>query len=87
VIKFILYGFEISDFWICPLILNSHLIKLIKACICFRRKIYNQENARHTAVVHYTRKHLRSALQLLVQFKLFTVVILHICATFEGYCC
>jgi len=60
---------KFSDFWLCPLILNSHLIK---ACICFRRKFCNQQNARHTAVVHYTRKHLRYALQLLVNFKLFS---------------
>jgi len=57
-----------SDFWLCPLILNSHSIK---ACICFRRKFNNKQNARHTAAVHYTSKHLRSALQLLVNFKLF----------------
>jgi len=58
-----------SDFWLCQPILNSHLIK---ACICFRRKFYNQQNARQTAVVHYTLKHLRPALQLLVNFKLFS---------------
>jgi len=59
---------KFSDFWLCPLIINSHLIK---ACICFRRKFCNQQNARHTAVVHYTRKHLRYALQLLFNFKTF----------------
>jgi len=58
-----------SDFRLCPPILRSHLIK---ACFCIRRKFYNQQNARYTAVVHCTRKHLRPALQLLVNFKLFS---------------
>jgi len=55
-----------SDFWVCPLILNSHSIR---ACICLRPKFYDQQNAQYTAAVHY--KHLRPAQQLLVNFKLF----------------
>jgi len=35
-----------------------------------RRKFNNQQNAQHTAAMHY--KHLRPALQLLVNFKLFS---------------
>jgi len=56
-----------SDFWVCPLILNSHSIR---ASICLRRKFNNQQNAQHTATVHY--KHLRPTLQLVVNFKLFS---------------
>jgi len=56
-----------SDFWVCPLILNSHLIR---AYICLRDKFNNQQNAQHTAAVH--EKLLRSALQLLVNYKLFS---------------
>jgi len=55
-----------SDFWECPLILNLHSIK---ACISLQRKFNNQQNAQHTVTVHYM--HLRPALQLLVNFKLF----------------
>jgi len=44
----------------------------------------NQQNAQHTAAVHY--KHLHPALQLLVTLN-FSVIILHICTTFEGYYC
>jgi len=29
-----------SDFWVCPLILNSHSIS--RVCICLRRKFNNQ---------------------------------------------
>jgi len=37
-----------SDFWLCPLILNSHLIR---ACICMQRKFNNQQSAhRHGAL-------------------------------------
>jgi len=43
----------------------------------------NQQNAQHTTIVNH--KHLRPALQLLVNYKL--LVTLHICATFEEYCC
>ena len=56
---------KFSDFWVCPLILNSHSIR---ACICLRRKFNNHRNAQHTFAVPY--KHLRPALQLLVNFKL-----------------
>jgi len=38
--------------------------------ICLRRKFNNQQYAQHTAAVHY--KHLRPALQLLVNFKRFS---------------
>ena len=37
-----------SDFWLCPLILNSHSIG---ACVSLRRKFNNQQNAQHTAAV------------------------------------
>jgi len=40
-----------------------------------RRRFNNQQNARHTAAVHY--KHLRPALQLLVNFKLFSYYLTH----------
>jgi len=56
-----------SDFWVCPLILYSHSIR---ARICLRRKFNNQQNAQHTAAVHY--KDLRPALQLFVNSKLFS---------------
>jgi len=45
-----------SDFWVCPLIINS---QLTKACIYLRHKFKNQQNAQHTAMMHY--KHLRPA--------------------------
>jgi len=38
-----------SDFYLCPLILNSHSIS---ACICLRLKFNNQQNAQHTAAVY-----------------------------------
>jgi len=60
---------KFSDFWVCPLILNSHSIR---ACICLRRKFNNQQNAQHTTAVHY--KHLCPARQLLVDFKLFSYI-------------
>jgi len=41
----------------------------IQPCISLRRKFNNQQNARHSAAVHY--KHLRPALQLLVNFEIF----------------
>jgi len=44
---------------------NSHSIR---ACISSRCKFNNQQNAQHTFAVHY--KHLRPAVQLLVNFKL-----------------
>ena len=56
-----------SDFSVCPPILNSHSIR---AWICLRRKFTNQQNAQHTAAVHY--KHLRPALQLLVNLQRFS---------------
>jgi len=40
-----------------------------------RRKFNNQQNAQHTFAVHY--KHLRPALQLLVNFKLFSYGVVH----------
>jgi len=50
------------------------------------RKFNNKQSAHHTAEVRY--KHLRAALQLLVNFKLFSyLVISHTCATFESYFC
>jgi len=54
------------------LILNSHLIR---PCISLRRKFNNQQNAQHTFAVHY--KHLRPALQLLVDFTLFSCYLTH----------
>jgi len=54
-----------SDFWLCLLILNSHLIR---ACVCLWRKFNNHENAQHTATVHY--KHWRPAQQLPLNFEL-----------------
>jgi len=47
-----------SDFWVCPLILNSHSIR---ACICLRHNFNNQQNAQHTFAVRY--KHSRPALR------------------------
>jgi len=40
-----------------------------------RRKFNNQQNAQHTFAVHY--KHLRPALQLLVNFELFNYYFTH----------
>jgi len=48
------------------------------------RRFNNQRNAQHTFAVHY--KYLRPVLQLLVNLT-FSVIILRICPTFEGYCC
>jgi len=48
----------------------------VKTCISLWRKFNNQQNAQHTAVVHY--KQLRPALQLLVNFKLFSYYLSHI---------
>ena len=61
-----------SDFWVCPLILNSHSIR---PCISLRRKFNNQQNAQHTFAVHY--KHLRPAPQLHLNFKLFSYYLTH----------
>ena len=69
---FLLYVSKFSDFWVCLLILNSHSIR---PCISLRRKFNNQENAQHTFAVHY--KHLHLALQLLVNFKLFSYYLTH----------
>ena len=61
-----------SGFWLCPLILNSHPIR---PCISLRRKFNNQQNAQHTFAVHY--EYLHPALQLLVNFKLFSYYLTH----------
>jgi len=80
---FLLYVSKSSDFWVCPLILNSHSFR---PCISLRRKFNNQQNAQHTFAVHY--KHLRPALQLLVNVMLFSYCLTHtVCPTFERSCC
>jgi len=53
----LLYVSKSSDFWVCPLILNSHSIR---SGIRLRRKFNNQQNTQHTFAVRY--KHLRPAL-------------------------
>jgi len=54
------------------LILNSHSIR---PCISLRHNFNNQKYAQHTFAVHY--KHLRPALQLLVNLKLFSYYLTH----------
>jgi len=56
----------------CPLVLNSHSIR---PRISLRRKFNNQQNAQHTFAEHY--KQLIPALQLLVNFKLFSHYLTH----------
>jgi len=52
--------------------LNSHSIR---PYISLRRKFNNQQNAQHTFAMHY--KHLRPALQLLVNFELLSYYLTH----------
>jgi len=47
----------------------------MRPCISLRRKFNNEQNAQHTFAVHY--EHLRPALQLLVNFKLFSYYVTH----------
>jgi len=54
---------------------NPKLSHSIRTCISLRRKFNNQQNAQHTFAVHC--KHLRPALQLLVNFKLFSYYLIH----------
>jgi len=54
----------------------------IRVSICLRRKFNNRQNAQHTVAVNY--KHLHPALQLLVNFKLFSY--LTYLRKIEGYC-
>jgi len=58
--------------WLTSTVLNSHSVR---HCISLRRKFHKQQNAQHTFAVHY--KHLLPALQLLVNFKLFSYYLIH----------
>jgi len=66
-----------SDFCLCSLILNSHSIR---TCICLRLKFNNQQNARTPLRCTISICVLHCSYFFLLNF----LVILHICATFEG---
>jgi len=70
---FLLYVSKSSDFWVCPLILNSHSIRSGIS------KIHSTPSrcAISTCVLHSSYLFIWN----------FSVFILHICPTFEGYCC